>query len=121
MNRIKLNAVAQSYFDLTYGKPWVFNNKWSFSTTTAIILQAVAAGFATMEIVKGQYGRTHYFRTNDGQLIRKQYTDYSNGFDTWNPYMLPAGIIELSKTGVYETTVDDIEAVGLMHSLPSLY
>lgn len=121
MKRIKLNAIGKQYFDLTYGTPWVFNKKWSFYTTTAILLQAVEAGFATVEVVKGEYGKTHYFRTNDGRLIRKQYTDYTNGFDTWNPYKLPDGICELSKEGVYITTIEDIEAAALMHALPSVY
>jgi len=119
--RTKLNAAGKQYFDLQYGQAWVYNKKWSFFTTTAILLAAVAAGFATVEIIEGKYGKTHYFRTNDGQLIREQYTDYTNGFDTWNPYKLPSGIVELSLTGVYETTLEDIEAVALMHSLPSIY
>lgn len=121
MNRIQLNAAGKQYFDLVYGTPWIFNGKRSFHTTTAILLQAVEAGFATVEIEKGTYGQTRYFRTNDGQLIRKQYTDYTNGFDTWNPYTLPDGIYNLSKEGVYDITCDDIDAVTLMHALPSVY
>lgn len=121
MKRIQLNAAGKQYFDLVCGTPWVFNKKWSFYTTTAVLLQAVDAGFATVEIVKGEYGQTHFFRTVDGQLIRKQYTDYTNGFDTWNPYRLPVGINNLSKEGVYNVTCDDIDAACLMFVLPSVY
>lgn len=120
-NRIIRGAAGVQYFDLTYGTPWVYNKVWSFYTTTAILLQAVDAGFATVEILSGTYGHTHMFRTMDGQLIRQQYTDYNRGFDTWNPYKLPHGICNLSKTGVYEITLDDIEARALFSLLPSLY
>lgn len=119
--RIPLNAVAQPIFDLTYGSASVYQGKWSFYTITAILLEAVEAGFATVEIIEGNYGRTHYFRANDGQLIHQQYTDYTRGFDTWNRQKLPTGITSLSKVGVYQVTAEDVEAAILMQSLPSLY
>jgi len=112
MNRIENNAEGKPFFDLTYGQAWYNKDKktWKFYTTHGILMQAVEEGYATVKEEKGTYGITRTWFTNDGKEIRKCYTDFNHGLDTWNPYPLENGIFNLSKEGKYDITFEDIQA-----------